>query len=485
MRRFLIAVGPIPVGLAVCVWWLVLFLTLGGVDADYGNFVTVAERLLAGDRLYVDVYENKDPLFQYLNAASRAVSPLGTWWLGFAFVGIAAVAVWHLLRGFGMGVRPAFVVGAIVTPIVLTGAAYFPGSSHLPGVAVLLVSLALASRGRWLLAGIALGMLVWLKVVLLPVALAALIVLLIAGWSTKSAARLAVGAAGAALTLAALVALRGELAPYAANLIANTQYSSYASGGLTGISGLVGHLSRVMDTGNLAAALCTLLLLALTVAFSIDRWRGGGLRASATLAAMSTASLAAGMAVLAFTGLWGHHALALAPAALLALGALLLSSPERLASASPVAIPAIIIIAFLLAALPNIRLMADSLLYARGNIQSHLTPSAEALAILASGPPTTYARVGNSRDQGHAFGLRDWRLACPKFAEETWEPELTLEPKAECLPTANVILITADVTRESDNPAWTAYVDDVESVVANGYRCTTSDVGRVCRKAGT
>ena len=30
-------------------------------NGDYGFFTAVAERLVAGDRLYVDIWDNKDP----------------------------------------------------------------------------------------------------------------------------------------------------------------------------------------------------------------------------------------------------------------------------------------------------------------------------------------------------------------------------------------------------------------------------------------
>ena len=41
-----------------------------------GTFVSVAERLLAGDTLYRGVYDNKEPLFYYFVAAQRAI---GSW----------------------------------------------------------------------------------------------------------------------------------------------------------------------------------------------------------------------------------------------------------------------------------------------------------------------------------------------------------------------------------------------------------------------
>ena len=42
------------------------------LESDAGIFLSVAGRLLDGDRLYVDVLDNKDPLFYYSHAAALA-----------------------------------------------------------------------------------------------------------------------------------------------------------------------------------------------------------------------------------------------------------------------------------------------------------------------------------------------------------------------------------------------------------------------------
>lgn len=61
---------------AVVVWALVLARAVPGVQWDRGVFVSTAERLRAGNRLYADVWDNKDPLFHYALGRWRTVSPL-------------------------------------------------------------------------------------------------------------------------------------------------------------------------------------------------------------------------------------------------------------------------------------------------------------------------------------------------------------------------------------------------------------------------
>lgn len=485
LRTALIFIGPLPVGVAFIIWLLMTFRTLGAVDADYGNFVTVAERLLAGDRLYVDVYENKDPLFHYLNAVTRWISPLGSWLNAVPLLVVSAIAVASTLKALGASLRLAFVMGAIVTPLILTGYAYFPGSSHLPGVALLLASVALAVCDRWVLSGLALGVVFWLKIVLLPIALVALVVVLAYRKSRRGLLRVTLGAVTSIFAVGFVVVRRGEFSAYISNLRQNAQYSSDAGGGLSGLVGLVGHLARVFDTANLISLAVLLLMCALAVALRSQE-KSKSLRSQASvLLALSASSLLAGLLVLALTGLWGHHALALAPSSLYALSAFAVVAPPVIRTAIPVSLPMFVLSAWLLAGMLWPGTYINSLIFARANLAMHSTPGPEAAAILASGPATTYARVGNARDNGHALGLRDWKLVCPKFAEEVWESNVSLEEKLKCLPQANVIFVSSVVSVNSDFPAWTEFVRSVNTLLRSEYECVAFESGRVCTKDGT
>ena len=60
----------------VIAWAVALPRLVPSTFGDHGTYASVAERLIAGDRLYVDVWDNKDPLFYYALALGRLVSPL-------------------------------------------------------------------------------------------------------------------------------------------------------------------------------------------------------------------------------------------------------------------------------------------------------------------------------------------------------------------------------------------------------------------------
>ena len=482
VRATLAEVGPIVVGLTLALWWVLAFRVLGGVDADYGGFVSISERLLAGDRLYADVYENKDPLFHYAFASSRLISPLGSWALSIVWMLVGASATWVLGRQLGLPRRSAFFLAGIATPLLLTGASYFPSASHIPGVVMTLVAMAAALRGRWVIAGLAVAAVVGLKVIMAPMAVALVIAVVIYRRSPRALVPAVGGVAGGLALIVATLILRGELLPYVDNLRLNTVYSQAAAGGAQGVAAIRSHLDLVLDESNLSS----LLGMALAVLLAWALASTAATRSRAVKFALVTAlgALVYALIVIAATGLWGHHGLILIVPVLLAFTALLLALPKGLVGIPLRALPFLLLITWVLAGAPTPRVYLESLEYARANIQSHLTMGDEARAIAGSGSPTTYMRVGNAREAGHAFGLREWTLACPRILQEVWESEELLTPTLECLPNAEVILISKEVEPMPEFPAWSAYVQGVEALVAAEYTCTDVDAGRVCRRVG-
>ena len=91
------------------------------LDVDSGVLLSVAARLLQGDHLYRDVWDNKDPLFFYFDAAALWVAGWrGPFLLDVLWVATAASAVWLLLRALGVPLV-ACVTGFLAYPLLLTG----------------------------------------------------------------------------------------------------------------------------------------------------------------------------------------------------------------------------------------------------------------------------------------------------------------------------------------------------------------------------
>ena len=206
-------------------WCLVLPRLVPGTVGDHGTYASVAERILAGDRLYVDVSANKDPLFYNLLALGRLLSPLADVALEVLWVLAAGLAVLVLARSVSVRQTVAAVIAFAGVPLVLTGAAYEPGMTHLPGVALTLVSLALAARSRWYLAGGIVVAVFFAKLILVPVAVVALVG--VAAHRRAWADLLRAAAAAVVGTLAGVGALwaRGELQGWIDSFGYNARYA--------------------------------------------------------------------------------------------------------------------------------------------------------------------------------------------------------------------------------------------------------------------
>ena len=178
---------------------------------DAGVFASVAERLIAGDTLYSEVWDNKDPFFYYLWMISRLASPLGPVFVELIWLAIVAVAVASLARGFGVArASIPFLVGAAL--VITTGSSYVAGLTHLPGTALCLVALAVAHRQRPIAACVVLGLLTGIKLIMAPIGV--LLVALILFKGPHAAIRRVVAAwLGTGLALVVAVAVRGELGP--------------------------------------------------------------------------------------------------------------------------------------------------------------------------------------------------------------------------------------------------------------------------------
>src|SRR3984957_13255021 len=112
--------------LVVVVTWIALVVRiLPDRDADRGIFVSTAERLLAGDRLYSGVFDNKEPLFYYFIAAQRALG-WGAEIAAEAILLLLAAAAVYLLALKVTSRWTAIAVSLLAAPIVLIGGYYTP-----------------------------------------------------------------------------------------------------------------------------------------------------------------------------------------------------------------------------------------------------------------------------------------------------------------------------------------------------------------------
>lgn len=470
--------GPVATLLVLCTWWLLLWRMLPVPVNDQGFFVTVAERLLAGDRLYANVYENKDLLFHYSNALARLPGPFGSWALSVAVVVVGCLAVTSVARQLDAGIRLTALLAWVCTPVIITGHGYFAGTSEMPGLALMLVLAATSLRKVRVGTGIALGLLVGFKLVMLPVALVFLLTLVVFRRTWAWLAQVLAISVATYGVVVALAAMRGEWLPYLSTLLENVYYSKAAKGTST-VLALETHLQAVFTPQNLTKLTVTTALLVIALAGASRLASPFSTRQ--ILAASTLAALVAAVVVIAFTGIWEHHALILAPMAVLSL-VIVVTDPALpgLQQRTFRGLAALLVLAWLVAGIPAPTSYVHFLEYARGNLSLQQFEPVEARLIKATGPPSTYARIGTGEDGGAGYGLRDWDLACRRFGQAYWDSPAALDETLQCLPSAKVVLVDGDAMFQDEYPDYNRFLTQVFTLLAESYTCHEEEGSTLC-----
>jgi hypothetical protein len=481
MRGFLSRVGPIPTLLVFCTWVVAVFRALPVPQGDFGLYVSVSERLLAGDRLYADVFENKDPLWHYTQSMARIVSPFGSWVLQVALLLAVSFATFAIARSVNLHFRLAIVVGFVCTPWIING--FFlgvAGPSELPGIALVLGIAALTLRSRWYLAGFLVGTLAFWKLVMLPIAILVVGVAVLVRRDWRGMWKVAGAAVVASAAVVGVLAIRGELLPYFEALRANVAYSGDVQD-VQGVSAVMQHLANVMGPQAVLAVATSVVLMVVAGLVRPGMLRASGAPTRET-AFYWLACLVGGLAVVAAIGLWVHHALVLAPAFVLSLVLVAAALAGGHARIRPSLGVTLVAATWLLAGVPSPLTYVRPIEYARANINLQTLEPLQTTLIKSTGPPTSYARVGQGDDNGSARGLREWDLACPRFSQSFYDSPALLEGTLRCLPSAQVILIDRDARRVDGAQGWNAYLDGVDRLVRRDYTCRDMDGARICVK---
>ena len=279
---------------------------LTGPSPDSAIFTVVGDGIVRGDMPYRDLWDHKPPGV-YLVAALAALMPGSSWgWLWGASVAATVAAgylLWPLtnrwtalLAALGMAVYPAALGGGLTEPF-----------GAVPAVAALL----LATRGRYVWAGVAVAVALLFSIQYLPELLALAIL------APRAVPR---GIAGALFVVAAGAAWLGDTLPAALDALLRYHIA-------------YGALDRTSDLDNLPGLL--LLLLPLTVLAIL---RGSGLR---RLDLAAAAWLLVGVVLVMIQGrLFAHYAVPL----LIPLAILAARGVRRLGSSRAWALPGLVII---------------------------------------------------------------------------------------------------------------------------------------------
>lgn len=485
--------------------------------ADRAVFVSVADQLLAGQRLYVDVADNKDPLFYAAVALQRRFGLMGEGLAEAALVAVSTLAALAIARTLASPVPsrgqargrggsgeeqaarcwPGWGLLAAI-PLLTTGAFWLPGYTHLPGTSLAMVAVALAVDGRLAAAGVGLGLLLFTKLILAPVALVAVLVVAVAGPGPRPSraprepaqrlGRLGLGGGVSAALVLLGLALRGELVGYGHTQLANLRYASaFGSPG--------GGLRALFADPALAVAMLLLpgALLALAATLAGQRRRQPAI---AALLIASLASLGFAILMLARTGLWPHHLQLLAFPQALALVTLAICLPPLGARGGALAGLGLVALAVVLSGTSDLRHYSGSPEATATRVGALVQPSPESQAfhaVLPTGAP--YARLGGNTHSLPTGARHDW-LVCPAFHQYPFTPPETLTQTLHCVGTAPTVIVDRSFAPLDAPPPWwppgagdpallprwNTFVARGERLLARRFVCQTLDEIRICRR---
>lgn len=456
-------------------------------NGDYGFFTGVADRLRVGDALYVDVWDNKDPFLFYSIAIARTFGPAGAWILEIVWIAAASIAALFIAKAARIGPWMGAFLGLALTPLVILGLPYFMGTSHLPGIALTLASIASAMHRRFLLAGILMGALVFTKLIMMPVLLAALGVLIFrardAGLRKSALTRLSIGFGIAVAIVALVMSLRGELLGFIETQLHNTFYSQspIVSAEYTGLLQRVAQHIVILINPHVLAILLTTSLAGFVVLWHHRRVNQSLLRGLPSLWWMTALTFLAEVLVIMAAGKWLHHAEILVISSVLVL--MLLASYFRQAwkvNSWGLALM-LFAITWPLSGLPGLANYPEAFasaprLWEKAQQVDPLT------VILKEREPTTYALVGWGNLIPKSGMLEEWSLACRHVAQRPFNPQNIFDETIECLPSAQLVIVTNDYGFDPEFPAYNDFVSQVEVVLEEGYTCEQVPDFRICRR---
>ncbi len=432
----------------------------------------MAERLAAGDVLYEDVWDNKEPLFFWTLSLGRLVSPGMDLVIEVAWIAAASVAIFFAARSAGARNLFAAAAGFLATPVILTGAVYHAGFSHLPATAVLLAIAALALKRRWLLAGGLLPVLALYKIITVPMGLAVLIAALVALGNKRAWLQSVFSALGVSAVLLLLLAVRGELLGFLELVWSNIGYSQQPLMDAYQVP-IWSHLEPVMVPGAVISVAATALAILV-----VRTTRGSALR---VLKLMTAWSLLAAVGITALTGLWEHHAqIFYGPAALA--GALVAVALQRLSFSWASGLSAIFLAGIVLSGGLSAREAIDSGLSAPTRWADLFRVSQAAEDVRQLDSNLTYMRLGSNTDDSHAYSLREYDFACYQFVQYYYDLPETLAYIPTCLPTADIVIVDNSLSERPGADRWNDYVNASRSVLAQSFDCVARDYGELCRR---
>jgi len=473
--------------IAVPTWWFVVLSAAAPRTSDNGVFLSVAAAVADGAPLYVDVVDNKDPLFFYALAGALKFGPEAAQLLDVVWFLIAAAGSWLLARNVTQPI-PALFVGFVAAPLVILGIAYQPGMTNLPGTSLTLLGMGLLVSRAWWAGGVVLALSVAAKITVAPIAVGVLVAALLVPYMRPRAIRsLSVFLISLSVMVVGLWAV-GSLGGYFAVVSDNFRYSGDVMVYFGLSPDFLGHLERLdPDMGpDRWVTGGTVLVIALV---ALALWRLASERLT-LLVVWLWVTILGTFAALALTYVWPHHWQMVALPAVMALvvaSGLAMRVLGDGRSGSVVSVVVALALTLPLGGWVPIQRLPATFQTERAEWtqwRSQLSERTLESTLLATVPlPTfTVTRLGTNDDAAFLLDLPpSASLACPRFHLYDFSPAVDFEQALTCLDQTDVVLVT-DQFLTFQNGWRSAIVTPVVSKIAEEFTCLRVNDRQVCTR---
>ena len=488
------------IGILIAIFFIICFTfrLIPDPSADRAVFVSVSEYLLSGNRLYIDIYDNKDPLFFYAVSMQRLLGVVGEYLFELVMVIIAAVSAYNISRIVERTVTKRKILLLIAVPLLVTGFFWLPGSTHLPATAFSLLACSLFLSEKMLLAGGFIGLVAFTKVIMFPLPAAFCLTYEIILWDKENSRthfnRMVIGFTSVSIMMIMILLTRHELLGY---LQAQQNNFLYANNVLVDNSNLGNSFASHLRTMFLGSREKLLLLLSLIASISFSGYIATQSRVEKKIKAFLIGAFATyiiSIIVLGFTGSWDQHLQLVYFSQTLMLIYIVINLNLKKAFANSLFGIAIVALAILLSGTLNLPHYVASPREIMTKI-SYLTqesPETEAFrAIYPNG--TGFARLGqNSNVIPH--GAANDKLLCPEFAQYPFYSPERFRNILNCAKTAPTLVVDGSFVHLDDTPDWwpreaqekiimenwNDFVTEGESIIKTQYSCKKLGTTRVC-----
>jgi len=487
----------VTTGLIAITWIYIILRSRPMPDNDYQAFLLVGSRLAQGDRLYVDVWDNKDPLTHWIAALVSQSFPLSSHVVELIWLATVAIATFFIARAFGTSPIVASLAGGVLGPLAILNLAYFQGATELPGITITLASLALVMRRHFVFSGALLGVLVFLKIVFLPVALTAVLYWLFTSKHLKSITRISLGFLSAFLSLLILLFARGELLGYFETLRMNMQYSNaqLEDGVPMQVTDAIGSRISLITQHQMSGSILIALILFAISYLVIFKFKVTNPEIFKSAWILSALSFVTTFAVLFITAKLSHHVLLMAvPVILTSLMAisivenfhlelLSLSKSWRVLIASLFTLILSIVATGVMAPLDH-KFLAESG-WDRINTEIQVSDAEQWLKINPELANVPIGFLGRGRSVPITGTDVPWELACRFTGQGPTSADLILDETLECLTRSEIIIIGVDAVQAEEDGRYNKFLRDALNLVNSEYECNGTGSITVCRSSNS